>query len=201
MPDIITIFSLAIPNVGHYFLNLRKNGIISATRAPAYFLVSNKIFGGQWGCNRSITHGYSCISGKFIKYPLRKSILTPFIIYQKRKRQRNRTFNIKLPLYEKILSPFIPVLIVISLSAQSTKEPVKVTDMLKIKSITGVTLSNDGSKAAFTVTSIEPDGDTKWEYKYVNQVWMLATDAIQLQNSLPIKKVHPNQHGVLMESN
>src|SRR5450432_237269 len=60
--------------------------------------------------------------------------------------------------------------------AQNGKEPVKVTDMLKIKSINGVTLSNDGSKAVFTVTAIEPDGDTKWEYKYVNQVWMLNTD-------------------------
>ena len=60
--------------------------------------------------------------------------------------------------------------------AQTAKEPIKVTDMLKIKSIGGVTLSNDGSKAAFTVTAIEPDGDTKWEYKYVNQIWLVATD-------------------------
>ena len=60
--------------------------------------------------------------------------------------------------------------------AQSAKEPVKVTDMLKIKSIGGITLSNDGSKAAFTVTAIEPDGDTKWEYKYVNQLWLVNTD-------------------------
>ena len=57
----------------------------------------------------------------------------------------------------------------------------KVTDMLKIKSIAGVTLSVEGSKAAFTVTVIEPDGDTKWEYKYVNQIWLLNTDG----NSAP----------------
>jgi len=61
-------------------------------------------------------------------------------------------------------------------SAQNTRDPVKVTDLLKIKSIGGVTLNNDGSKAAFTVTVIEPDGDTKWEYKYVNQIWLAATD-------------------------
>ena len=48
--------------------------------------------------------------------------------------------------------------------------------MLKIKSISGIDLSNDGSKAVFTVTAIEPDGDNKWEYKYVNQVWMVNTD-------------------------
>ena len=60
--------------------------------------------------------------------------------------------------------------------AQPSREPVKVTDMLKIKSVGGITLSNDGSKAAFVVTAIEPDGDTKWEYKYVNQIWLLSTD-------------------------
>jgi len=65
--------------------------------------------------------------------------------------------------------------------AQNGKEPVKVTDMLKIKSIGGVNLSNDGSMVVFTVTTIEPDGDTKWEYRYVNQVWMVNTDG----NSLP----------------
>ena len=31
----------------HYFLNLRKNGIISTSGAPAHFLVSSKIFGRQ----------------------------------------------------------------------------------------------------------------------------------------------------------
>ncbi|MFT3937139.1 MAG: S9 family peptidase [Chitinophagaceae bacterium] len=69
------------------------------------------------------------------------------------------------------------LLFLFSINAQSqSKEPVKVTDMLKIKSISGVTLSNDGSKAAFTVTAIDPDGDSKWEYKYVNQIWIIATD-------------------------
>gem|GEM_PF-5638329 len=50
-------------------------------------------------------------------------------------------------------------------TAQYGKEPVKVTDMLKIKSISGVNLSKDGSKAVFTVTSIEPEGDSKLEHK------------------------------------
>ena len=60
--------------------------------------------------------------------------------------------------------------------AQTAKEPVRVTDMLKIKSIGTITLSNDGSRAAVVVTAIEPDGDARWEYKYVNQIWLLATD-------------------------
>jgi dipeptidyl aminopeptidase/acylaminoacyl peptidase len=60
--------------------------------------------------------------------------------------------------------------------AQGTKEPVQVTDMLKIRSISGITLSTDGSRAAFTVTSMEPDPESKWEFKYQNQVWMTALD-------------------------
>lgn len=72
--------------------------------------------------------------------------------------------------------------------AQNGKEPVKVTDLLKIKSISGVTLSRDGSKAAYTVTSIEPDGDIKWEYKYVNQVWMVNTDGNSSPRQLTAKE-------------
>jgi dipeptidyl aminopeptidase/acylaminoacyl peptidase len=72
--------------------------------------------------------------------------------------------------------------------AQNGKDPVKVTDMLKIKSIGGITLSNDGSKAAFTVTSIEPDGDNKWEYRYINQVWMTTTDGNSSPKQLTSKE-------------
>lgn len=59
--------------------------------------------------------------------------------------------------------------------SQASKEGVKITDMLKIKSLAGLSLNKDGSKAVFTVTNIEPDGDTKWEYKYVTQIWMVNT--------------------------
>lgn len=60
--------------------------------------------------------------------------------------------------------------------AQTGKDPIKVTDMLKIRSAGGVAISKDGSKAVFTVSSIEPDGDSKLEYKYTNQVWMINTE-------------------------
>lgn len=72
--------------------------------------------------------------------------------------------------------------------AQNGKEPVTVTDMLKIKSIGGITLSNDGSKAAFTLTTIEPDADNKWEYKYVNQLWMVTTDGNSQPKQLTTKE-------------
>jgi Tol biopolymer transport system component len=71
--------------------------------------------------------------------------------------------------------------------AQKNLEPVKVTDMLKIKSINGITLSKDASKAAFTLTTIEPDGDSKWEYKYLNQIWVVATDGSATPRQLTTK--------------
>lgn len=55
------------------------------------------------------------------------------------------------------------------------KESIKVTDMLQIKSVNNITLTNDGKRGAFTVLSTEPDTG-KWEYKYITQVWTVATD-------------------------
>lgn len=64
----------------------------------------------------------------------------------------------------------------IRLQAQTGNAPVKVTDLLQVKSLAGVSVSKDGGQVAFTVTSIEPDGDSKVEYKYVNQIWLMNTD-------------------------
>jgi dipeptidyl aminopeptidase/acylaminoacyl peptidase len=75
-----------------------------------------------------------------------------------------------------------------SIATAQNKEAMKVTDMLKIKSISGIDLSNDGSKAVFTVTSIEPDGDNTWEYKYLNQVWMVNTDGGSSPKQLTTKE-------------
>ena len=73
-------------------------------------------------------------------------------------------------------------------SYSQTREPVKVTDMLKIRSISGINLSNDGSKAVFTVTTIEPEGESKWDGKYVNQVWMVNTDGASSPRQLTAKE-------------
>jgi dipeptidyl aminopeptidase/acylaminoacyl peptidase len=72
--------------------------------------------------------------------------------------------------------------------SQSVKEPVRVTDMLKIKSISGINLSRDGHHAVFTVTAIEPEGDSRWDYKYVNQVWMVNTDGNSSPRQLTTKE-------------
>jgi dipeptidyl aminopeptidase/acylaminoacyl peptidase len=59
---------------------------------------------------------------------------------------------------------------------QTPLQPVSVTDMLKIKTISSVTLTEDGSTAAFVVTAIEPESDSsKWEYKYTSQIWITST--------------------------
>ncbi|HTL08169.1 MAG TPA: hypothetical protein VL307_07940, partial [Chitinophagaceae bacterium] len=74
------------------------------------------------------------------------------------------------------------------LLAQTVKEPVLVTDMLKIKSAGAITLSNDGKKMAFTVTAIEPETDNKWEYKYVNQIWVGGTEPNAMPKQLTGKE-------------
>src|SRR5688572_15630974 len=70
--------------------------------------------------------------------------------------------------------------------AQSGKQPVKVTDMLKIKTLGTLSLTNDGSKAVFTVLSIEPDGAK--DYKYATQIWMAPTDGSSKPKQLTTKE-------------
>jgi dipeptidyl aminopeptidase/acylaminoacyl peptidase len=72
--------------------------------------------------------------------------------------------------------------------AQTSKQWVKVTDMLKIKAMSGVTISVDGSKTAFTVNSIEPDGESKWDFKYVNHIYVVPTDGSSAPKELTVKE-------------
>ncbi len=60
--------------------------------------------------------------------------------------------------------------------AQNGTELIKVTDMLNIKQLSGVAIDPTGTKAVFVVNSIEPDSDSKWEYKYVNQLYIASLD-------------------------
>jgi hypothetical protein len=46
----------------------------------------------------------------------------------------------------------------------------------------------DGSKVAFVVNSIEPDGDTKWEYKYFNQIYIAPVDGSSAPRALTTKE-------------
>ncbi|MEN9685388.1 MAG: hypothetical protein RLZZ28_1174 [Bacteroidota bacterium] len=74
------------------------------------------------------------------------------------------------------------------LFAQTGNNPVKVTDMLKIRQINSVTISPDGNKAAFVVNNIEPDADTKWEYKYQNQLYLVPVNGSSAPKALSSKE-------------
>jgi dipeptidyl aminopeptidase/acylaminoacyl peptidase len=80
------------------------------------------------------------------------------------------------------------IFLFVFVTAQNQKQPVKVTDLLNIKSISGITLTKAGDKAAFVVTAIEPDGDSKTDYKYTSQVWMVATDGSAAPKQLTTKE-------------
>ena len=72
--------------------------------------------------------------------------------------------------------------------SQEAKQPIKVTDMLNIKSISGVSISPDGSKAIFTLNNIEPDGESKLDYKYVNHIYIVPTDGSASPKALTNKE-------------
>ena len=67
--------------------------------------------------------------------------------------------------------------------AQNGTEPVLITDMLKIKTVGNVTLAKDGSKAAFTVNSIEPAEKSKKDYNFQTQIYSISTST----NSQPVQ--------------
>jgi dipeptidyl aminopeptidase/acylaminoacyl peptidase len=99
----------------------------------------------------------------------------------------NSYFQFPKTVFMKRLLVYVLCNLTLAAAAQ-TKQPVTVTDMLKIKSVGNITLSRDGSKAAFTVTSIEPDADSKLDYKYVTQIWMVPTDGTTPPRQLTTKE-------------
>lgn len=65
---------------------------------------------------------------------------------------------------------------IMSIHAQHGTEPIKITDMLKIKTAGNISIKKDGSAAVFTVTSIVPDDKNKLDYKYETQLYRIAAD-------------------------
>lgn len=96
--------------------------------------------------------------------------------------------SVQLNTMKKIVLLLTSVLFVYFLSAQTAKEKIKVTDLLNIKAINAVALNNDGSKAVFTLTSIETDTDNKGEFKYVNQIYIVPTDGSSAPKQLTTTK-------------
>ncbi|MBP7346165.1 MAG: PD40 domain-containing protein, partial [Sediminibacterium sp.] len=72
--------------------------------------------------------------------------------------------------------------------AQQTADLVKITDMYKMKQMSSISLSPDGKHAAFVLNSIEPEGNNKWEYKYTNQLYLVAADGSSSPRALTYKE-------------
>ena len=89
---------------------------------------------------------------------------------------------------------FLLLIIFPAFVVSAQNQPVLVTDLLKLKTASAVTLSKDGSTAAFVVTTIEPESDSaKWEYKYTSQVWITGTDANAVPRQLTFSKEGASQ--------
>ncbi len=85
----------------------------------------------------------------------------------------------------RLLTAFcLSFLLLPSLQAQNGTEPIKITDMLKIKTAGNISLTKDGSKAAFTVTSIVADEKNKSDYKYETQIYTIATNGSSIPKQL-----------------
>ncbi len=93
------------------------------------------------------------------------------------------------------------ILAFIFFSLQSQTSNIQVTDLLKIKQIGGVDVSDDGSKAVFTVTSSIPDEKTKWEYPYQAQVWMVMLDGKSTPRQLTTSKEGASQPALSPDGN
>src|ERR1700744_289310 len=82
----------------------------------------------------------------------------------------------------------------LALQSHAQKEPIKVSDLLKIKTVGEVRLNKEGTKAVFALTSIEADTDpkgSKWDYKYVTQLYLVPTDASAAPRPLTAKESAP----------
>jgi dipeptidyl aminopeptidase/acylaminoacyl peptidase len=81
----------------------------------------------------------------------------------------------------KRITFFVCCFISYHVSAQNVKEPVKVTDLLEVKSVGNITMTGDGKKLAYTLTSIISDEKNAGEYKYQSQVWIAQTGGAMSQ--------------------
>jgi dipeptidyl aminopeptidase/acylaminoacyl peptidase len=82
------------------------------------------------------------------------------------------------------------------LRAQNANQPIQVTDMLKIATVGDIHLSPDGRLAAFTLTTIEPDTagkPGKWDYKYVTQLYLAASDGSSAPRQMTTAKEGASQ--------
>ncbi|HLZ87317.1 MAG TPA: S9 family peptidase, partial [Puia sp.] len=90
-----------------------------------------------------------------------------------------------------LITTSILALFTLTLHAQPQKENIKVTDLLRIKTVGEVRLNKEGTKAVFALTTIEPDNDpkaSKWDYKYSTQLYIVPTDGSAAPRQLTTKE-------------
>lgn len=75
-----------------------------------------------------------------------------------------------------LLCLFLSATLINRSAAQQGTGLITVTDMTRIKQISGATLSHNGKLIAFTVTAIIPDEENKNEYVYRSQLWLASAE-------------------------
>ena len=77
--------------------------------------------------------------------------------------------------------------------AQKGNDPILVTDLLQVKAIGAVKLSNDGKRAVYSVVSVIPDEKVPDDFVYQSQLWLLNTDGISAPVQITFAKEGASQ--------
>ena len=99
---------------------------------------------------------------------------------------------IKLHMRIFFLSGIMVLLFVFSFAQKGT-EPMNVTDLLQVKAIASVKLSNDGKRAAYIVVSVIPDEKVPDDFVYQSQLWILNTDGTSAPSQITFAKEGASQ--------
>ncbi|MEP7323473.1 MAG: S9 family peptidase [Saprospiraceae bacterium] len=78
-------------------------------------------------------------------------------------------------------------LLIQSISLLAQKE-IQVTDLTKIQTVSAVSFSPNGAQILYSVLSIIPDPKDKWEYSYVNQIWIADATGATPPHQLTFQK-------------
>ena len=65
------------------------------------------------------------------------------------------------------------IFVCVSTFVFAQSDPIKVTDLTKIKNVTDIITSNDGKKAIYTLKTVEELPDKPFEYEYVSNLYLL----------------------------
>jgi dipeptidyl aminopeptidase/acylaminoacyl peptidase len=88
---------------------------------------------------------------------------------------------------------FFFVFLSLCVFAQNGTQPIKVTDLLKINAIGGISLTENGKKIAYVVTSIVQDEKTPEEYNYQSQIWIANSDGTDTPRQVTFSKEGASQ--------